>query len=145
MSQPMSQTQNQFQIDKEKYKFEFQLKGTTGRGKRPIFQYTVKPNDDVKEVLAKAIELSVDTGGVVRILGLRTVGLNKSIHATIVNGVPRFEIVLGFRFGLNVPNALSVELGDILPLKRLVNELEQIVNKASDILTAATFAGIEEE
>jgi len=141
----MSQIQNPNQIDKEKYKYEFVYKGTTGKGKRSIYQYTVKPNDDIVDVLRKAIELSVDYGAVVRILGIRTIGFGKSIHATIINGAPRFEIVLGFRTGLNVPNALSVELSDILPLKRLVNELEQIVNKASDILTSATFTGLEEE
>jgi hypothetical protein len=109
-------------------------------------KYNVKPTKDkvveiqylqkwnIKELIAEATQYAAATEKVVRILGIYSLGFGRNVSITITpKGFVRFTIMLGFRIGLNRPNAIDVTVQDIPTLKVMLEQIEKIAEELQEM------------
>jgi len=126
-----SETQNS---NPENINFEnvkaFEKKYNATLSKEKVIEIIYRPKWDLKQLIEEAKEYASVTQRVVRVLGIYNLGFGKSISATVTpSGFVRFTIMLGFRIGLNRPNALDVTIEELPVLKMLIEQLEKIVEQ----------------
>jgi len=84
----------------------------------------------LKELIREAMEYTATTGNIVRILGVFSLGFGRNISITITpRQFIRFTIMLGFRVGLNRPNAIDVTVQDVPTLKIMLEQIEKIAEE----------------
>ena len=108
----------------------FEKKYNATLSKEKVIEIIYRPKWNLKQLVEEAKEYATTTNRVVRILGIYSLGFGKSISLTITpSGYTRFTIMLGFRIGLNRPNALDVTIEELPVLKMLIEQLEKIVEQ----------------
>jgi len=88
---------------------------------------------DLKELITEAMEYANITQKVVRILGVYSLGFGRNISVSITpKGFVRFTLMLGFRIGLNRPNAIDVTPQDIPTLRLMLEQIEKITEELQE-------------
>jgi len=134
-SETPSQTPNQTQdVSLENINIEtvkqFEKKYNVQIEKDKVATVIYRPKWNLKQLVEEAKEYAATMNRVVRILGVFSLGFGKSISITITpSGYIRFSIMIGFRIGLNRPNAIDVGFEDITTLKILVEQLQKIAEQ----------------
>jgi len=109
-------------------------------------KYNVKPTKDkvveiqylpkwnIKELIREAANYAAATEKVVRILGIYSLGFGRNVSITITpKGFVRFTIMLGFRIGLNRPNAIDITIQDVPTLKIMLEQIEKISEELQEM------------
>jgi len=95
-------------------------------------QYLSKWN--IKELIREAMEYAATTERVVRILGAYSLGFGRNISITVTpRGFVRFTIMLGFRVGLNRPNAIDITVQDIPTLRIMLEQIEKVAEELQEM------------
>jgi len=129
-TQTQTPSENQIQpINYENVK-AFERKYNARQTKEKVVEITYLPKWNLKELIQDAMEYANVMQKVVRILGVYSLGFGRNISITITpKGFVRFSIMLGFRIGLDRPNAIDVTPQDIPVLKLLLEQVEKIVEE----------------
>jgi hypothetical protein len=99
-------------------------------GKERVIEVTYITKWDLKKLVEDAQSIAVDNNKVVRILGVYSLDFGKNISITVLpSGNVRFTIMLGFRVGVNYPNAIDVTIPQINELEILVNKVKELAEK----------------
>jgi hypothetical protein len=130
-SNPGSETQENINMDTVKV---FEKKYNAKLAKDKVVEITYLPRWNIKELITEAMEYVATTGRVVRILGLYSLGFGRNVSVTITpRGFVRFTVMLGFRIGLNRPNAIDVTPQDIPTLRLMLEQIEKIAEELQEI------------
>jgi hypothetical protein len=117
-----TQTQNQDLIN-----FMRKYTARAKEGKERVIEVTYMLKWDLKKLVEEAQNVAISSNKVVRILGVYSLDFGKNISITVLpSGSIRFTIMLGFRVGVNYPNAI-----DVTPTQ--INELEILLGKAKEL------------
>jgi hypothetical protein len=128
-NQTQTQTQTTENVNFENVK-AFEKKYNATLSKEKVVEIIYRPKWNLKELVEEAKEYASVTGKVVRILGIYSLGFGKSISVTITpSGFVRFTVMLGFRVGLNRPNALDITVEELPVLKMLIEQLEKVIEQ----------------
>ena len=99
-------------------------------GKERVIEITYMPKWDLKQLISDAIEYAQTENRVIRILGVYSLDFGKNISITILpSGSLRFTVMLGFRVGVNYPNAIDVTPAQIRDIEILVNKVKELAEK----------------
>ena len=95
-------------------------------------QYLSKWN--IKELIREAMEYAATTERIVRVLGVFSLGVGRNISITVTpRGFVRFTIMLGFRVGLNRPNAIDITIQDVPTLRIMLEQVEKISEELQEM------------
>jgi len=112
---------------------QFEKKYNVQIEKDKVATIIYRPKWSLKELISEAKEYASVTQRVVRVLGIYSLGFGKSISLTITpSGFLRFTVMLGFRIGLNRPNALDITIEELPVLKMLIEQLEKIIEQIQE-------------
>lgn len=112
----------------------FEKKYGVRQSKEKVMEITYLPKWNLKELIKEAIEYANVTQKVVRILGIYSLGFGRNISVSITpKGFIRFTLMLGFRIGLNKPNAIDIAPQDIPTLKLMLEQIEKIAEELQEV------------
>jgi hypothetical protein len=128
-----TQTQDQENINFDSVK-AFEKKYATRLEKDKVVEINYLPKWNLKELITEAMEYTSVTQRVVRVLGVYSLGFGRNISITVTpKGFLRFTLMLGFRIGLNRPNALDITVQDIPTLKIMLEQIEKISEELQEM------------
>jgi len=126
-------SENQTQNDLENVK-AFERKYNARLAKDKVVEVQYLPKWSLKELVKEAANYAAVTGNVVRILGIYSLGFGRNISATVTpKGFVRFTLMLGFRIGLNRPNAIDITIQDVPTLKIMLEQIEKIAEELQEM------------
>ena len=80
------------------------------------------------------MEYAATTERIVRVLGVFSLGFGRNISITVTpRGFVRFTIMLGFRVGLNRPNAIDITVQDIPTLRIMLEQIEKVAEELQEM------------
>ena len=113
---------------------DFERKYNAKLAKDKVLEIQYLPKWSLKELVKEAANYAAATERVVRILGAYSLGFGRNINITITpRQFVRFTIMLGFRIGLNRPNAIDVTVQDIPTLRVMLEQIEKISEELQEM------------
>jgi len=124
--QTQSQPQPQSQIQQDVV-IKYGLVLTKSGEKYATYQAIYRKEFDLKEMIKELQQFAILNRAVVRILNVYAVDSIHSVSLTILpSGIIRLSIMMGFRTGVAVPNALDILPEELTTLKTLVEKAIEI-------------------
>ena len=112
----------------------FERKYNAKLAKDKVLEIQYLPKWSLKELVKEAANYAAATEKVVRILGIYSLGFGRNVSITITpKGFVRFTIMLGFRIGLNRPNAIDITIQDVPTLKIMLEQIEKISEELQEM------------
>ena len=99
-------------------------------GKERVIEITYMPKWDLKQLISDAQDIAVSHNKVIRILGVYSLDFGKNVSVTVLpSGNIRFTVMLGFRIGVNYPNAIDITPSQVRDIEILVNKVKELAEK----------------
>ncbi len=99
-------------------------------GKYTTYQVLYNPQWSLKEMVKELQAFALYNNAVIRILNVASIDPVHSISLTILpSGIVRMSIMVGFRTGVAVPNAVDILIEELPILKTLVEKAEKVVEQ----------------
>ena len=112
----------------------FERKYNAKLAKDKVAEIQYLPKWSLKELIREAMEYAAATGNVVRVLGVFSLGFGRNISVTITpKQFMRFTVMLGFRVGLNRPNAIDITVQDIPTLRIMLEQIEKVAEELQEM------------
>jgi hypothetical protein len=112
----------------------FERKYNAKLAKDKVLEIQYLPKWNIKELIREAMEYAAATGNVVRVLGVFSLGFGRNISVTITpKQFMRFTVMLGFRVGLNRPNAIDITVQDIPTLRIMLEQIEKVAEELQEM------------
>ena len=128
-----NQIQNMENINLENVR-TFERKYNVKPTKDKVVEIQYLPKWNIKELIREAANYAAATEKVVRILGIYSLGFGRNVSITITpKGFVRFTLMLGFRIGLNRPNAIDITIQDVPTLKIMLEQIEKIAEELQEM------------
>ncbi len=121
---PQTQSQPQPQND---IQIKYGLVLVKSSEKYSTYQVVYRKEFDLKEMVRELREFAIVNRAVVRIINVYAVDSIHSVSLTILpSGILRLSIMMGFRTGVAVPNAVDILPEELSTLKTLVEKAIEI-------------------
>jgi len=110
--------------------FEKRYNAKPKEGKERVVEIVYNPKWDLKQLISDAIEYAQTGNRVIRILGVYSLDFGKNVSVTVLpSGNIRFTVMLGFRIGVNYPNAIDITPSQVRDVEILIGKVKELIEK----------------